>query len=126
MISLEKAKALKEAGLLWEPQRGDLYYYPNGEFSGTLIVMGSPPEWTIKLESVFEQTWLPSLSQLLAEIERREWNWLLENNGEIEIWDDNPNILRKYFDFTADTPADAAADALLWVLGQEKEETSCK
>lgn len=31
MINLELAKELKEAGLEWEPQVGDMFYWHNGK-----------------------------------------------------------------------------------------------
>ena len=98
MISFEKAKALKEAGLKQEPKKGDCMS------SGDM--------------------WLPRLDQLLAEIERRGYAWSLKllNRPQYRVIlypkglapGGNGSSI-----FTADTPEDAAADALLLILKQE-------
>ena len=81
MISLELAKKLKDAGLKWELKYGDFYSFGDRE---TLVV----PNLNYNYDSTFVQKmsiiategiWLPSLSQLLEEVERRGWGWDLDN-----------------------------------------------
>ena len=62
MINLDKARALKEAGLKWEPKLGDIYRYPNGEFTGNFVVSAAVSNWDKGL-------WLPRLDQLMALIQ---------------------------------------------------------
>lgn len=139
MISLEKARELKEAGLAWEPRKapvGDWFYY-DGKYAHKNPRMVNRPTdspalyWEANEKDVY---WIPSLSQLLAEIEARGYWWNLINADKvrgvgtgywIESRDKNSDcadddIYPEYLtDYHADTPEDAAADALLWILKQE-------
>jgi hypothetical protein len=116
MISLDKARELKEAGLVWEPKEGDWYYSNNTKTTiladfdraGDIISLAAQksPGWLV---------WLPSLSQLLAEIEARGIMYKLgcaRGNYRIDVSD---GILF-VGGFDADTPDNAAADALIWIL----------
>ncbi len=115
MISLEKAQELKEAGLVWKPQQGDWRKIPNSSEKYLQIFKHTEH---IDLEI---SVWLPSLSQLLAEIEARYpylWQAGRVESGryEMALMDCGYNVTS----FEADTPEDACADALLWILKQEE------
>jgi len=126
VISLELAKKLKEAGLQWEPKEGDYYCYPAGEFSGVFIFQKEANDTIInELTQKFldRRMWLPRLDQLLAEIEKRGYEWSLHKLGTIygiELCKSGNMFLR--YARLADTSKDAAGKALLWILEKEKEE----
>ncbi|MCK9326534.1 MAG: hypothetical protein M0P69_13670 [Bacteroidales bacterium] len=132
MISLEKAKALKEAGLLWEPCFGEwvhvdgenkmIVHVCEGEFGDYKDIRYlSPFTGIAKGLRGLECVWLPSLSQLLAEIKKqgktvkRLWQIIHQEPWYINLWSMDRG-------FNGDTPEDAAAAALLWLLGQEQKE----
>lgn len=111
MISLELAKKLKEAGLEWEPQEGDAYH---DSASDTIYYSQYPP---LESANYIRFTWLARLDQLLAEIRELGYKWFVETDTEryfirvIEI--KKPNNFHVIF---SDSPTDAAASALLWIL----------
>ena len=117
LIRLELAGKLKEAGLKWEPKGGDWFIRPTGE-----IVL----KYSTGPDSIYgsKSTWLPSLSQLLVEIEARGLMWSLKllsrPQYRVILY---PKGLSPGGDgsiiFQADTPEEAAGQALLWVLEQE-------
>jgi hypothetical protein len=118
MITLDLARKLKDAGLEWEPKKFDLY---NTEFingsNGVFSVWHDGQNLESTTGTTF--TWLPSLSQLLAEIEGRGYRWSLEKVNEgyesyVTKDIDDCNKDAKYD--LADTPEEAAGKALLWVL----------
>jgi hypothetical protein len=148
MISLETAKKLKDAGLQWEPKEGDCWC--NGMWMAINyyleLVTG---HLLVKKQAI----WLPSLDQLLAEIEGRGFDVDLmhfatnrENTGQINVpsWsceinrfiglfmqadgsDSEVNVhgvweeQRLNESFDADTPTEAAAQALLWIYEQRRQ-----
>ena len=110
MISLELAKKLKEAGLEWKPKKGDFY----GVFGTNSIELITIDRNDIVPRNII---WLPSLDQLLAEIEKRGYGWKLEkfhayNLRRMEIYKVN-DLLGC---FGGNSPEEAAASALLWIL----------
>jgi hypothetical protein len=127
MLSLDTSKKLKDAGLEWEhPQIGDMYSYgdseifvirPNGK-------AGLEPPKHLLVDAI----WLPSLSQLLAEIVIKEWGYRLSSTWvEDELSGFECLISRREeikpgkwkleeHEFRADSPEEAAAQALLWIL----------
>lgn len=114
MISLEKARKLKEAGLVWKARIGDWYYEDAGEDSGHFLI--DCYEGTYQIPKHDNMIWLPSLSQLLGELRKHSMfvkiTWLVMD----EKWD---CVIDGREQFLADTPEDAAAEALIWILGQE-------
>ncbi|HBC94365.1 MAG TPA: hypothetical protein DCZ10_16065 [Pelotomaculum sp.] len=117
LISIEKAKALKDAGLRWVAKGGDCYFYANGEFTGDFIIKSDPGEPVVRQMDC--QIWLPRLDQLLTEIEKRRYRGM---------WSAGKCHDGKYFVclypvklFHGDTPEDVVADALLWILRQERK-----
>lgn len=117
MISFETAKALKEAGLQWKPQIGDWFYTNHRRYVHMVIDLS---ELQVQEDYVFD----PRLDQLLAEIDKRGYSWELSLDDvdvpPYAICLVMPTRNRKWF--TADTPEEAAAQALLWILrkGDEK------
>ncbi len=120
MISLEIARKLKEAGLVWEPQKGDLVYHDEAEESFN-ITAGDMEDFVqaTRIDKEYAYSiaiFLPRLDQLLAEIEKLGYKWLAETDTEryfirvVEI--KKPNNSHVVF---LDTPEEAAASALLWI-----------
>jgi hypothetical protein len=115
MISIETAKALK--GLEWKPKMGDWYYF--GDNAENLSLVINPSEKEVP-EGIY---FAPRLDQLLAWIEMKKYIWSIDvsaTNGDKVIgyamsiatdlsWRDEK-------EFRADSPEDAAAQALLWIL----------
>lgn len=135
MISLEKAKCLKEAGLLWEPCFGEwvhvdgenkmIVHVCEGEFGDYKDIRClSPFTGIAKGLRDLECVWLPSLSQLLAKIDTSGYTYFLykrtgDGRASMVIWTGAGEV----FDKWSTTPEDAAADALIWLLGQEQKES---
>lgn len=120
MLSLELVKRLKELGLEWEPQRGDWYYNHHGYVSGTTTTLDLLNEVTVLIQSISRDYanrtvhFAPRLDQLLAEIEKRGYKWGLLYEGQISV-----SKGTNYKTFDADSPEEAAAAALIWILEQE-------
>ena len=123
MISLEKAKALKEAGLTWEPQEGDciseLWNRGVGEYRKIKYLNSDDIE---EYEECYGALWLPSLSQLLAEIER----WGYDYDISRVKASNRPYGISVYSIIRClnSNIEDAAADALLWIIESKKKEGS--
>jgi hypothetical protein len=123
MISLETAQALKDAGLGWNPHAGDYYYrvYDQGfgHYDKYPQLVDGKNYIDFMANNVYHAL---SLSQLLAEIEARGYVWALRHSGSYEIsicpWGD----ISKTKTFKAKSPDEAAAQALLWIIEQEKGE----
>lgn len=121
-ITLELARKLKEAGLRWEPKRGDWCYLEDAGLTEPLLVTSYKSKGWVNDED--DIVWLPRLSQLLAEIEKRGYRWDIGNLGgfgdnEEKVciglfgWDTRQYVKGQFY---ADTPEDAAGKALLWIL----------
>jgi hypothetical protein len=119
VISLKTAKKLKLAGLPWEPKIGD-WYFTYHDAMGCLTQGDylSGVAWEKVREEVM--TFCPRLDQLLAEIIKQSWLYDLRGHygggGEIDIW---LYDYEKAVNYCADTPEEASAQALLWIIGQE-------
>lgn len=116
MITYETAKALREAGLKWKPEIGDWFYMPKGE--GPLLYWN--PE-TDKELMVLYSVFAPRLDQLLAEIEKRGYDYDLSSPFHDEpyncfLWHNGAKKKGK----DNNSPEEAAAKALLWVLKQKE------
>jgi hypothetical protein len=129
-MKLETAQKLKDAGLPWMPELLDTYVFTKFEESGELSVC-IPKTYEnvnnlnglllIDAEDETGLLWLPRLDQMLAEIEKRGYGWKLEkfhayNLRRMQIYKIN-DLLGC---FEADSPEEAAAQALLWILEQER------
>jgi len=122
VISLEKAKALKEAGL--KPLYGHLMSEAvnNYTYHGELLYQHEDGGRVYHGRHEIKEYY--PLDYLLAEIERWRYAWSLKllNRPQYRVIlypkglapGGNGSSI-----FTADTPEDAAADALLWILKQE-------
>ena len=115
MIGLETAQKLKDAGLMWEPKEKDEMF----DVYGNMSMLYWPQHWQ-DVDVTKNNIWLPSLSQLLAEIETRGYGWRLQifsgyylRRIEIYIYNDYMGC------FEADTTEEAVAQALIWILEQE-------
>jgi len=134
VISLDTAKKLKDAGLKWEPQEGDWFYW---WVNGAIDVLSTHNQLLVQCSGGI---FAPRLDQLLAEIEKRGYwcaimptnavgidvNYLAELyrlgelSGHLEL------VWRKEVDgfliaeFRADSPEEAATLALIWILEQDK------
>lgn len=119
-ISLETARKLKEAGLKWEPQEGDAYITEDTIF-GYEIYKGE----AIDKDKCAQR---PRLDQMLAEIEKLGYEWelgiLTLNDGRTYMIDVALEELIKteseeWKSFVANSPEEATAQVLLWILEQE-------
>lgn len=133
MISLEIARKLKEAGLEWEPQEGDLVYHSEAEESFN-ITAGDMEDFVqaTRIDKEYAYSiaiFLPRLDQLLAEIEKLGYHDFYLSRAEegwhICLWlpgNENlhPDLETDYYD----TPTDAAASALLWIY-ERRAATGC-
>ena len=112
MISLGLAKELQAAGL--KPRHDECELYWIAEVGEVMHVSGGyAPDW--------EDVWLPSLSQLLAEIEWRGYSGNLNfrtKSTYLNLYkkDDSCQCDNFIDTFYANTPEDAAGKALLWIL----------
>lgn len=129
MISLELAKKLKEAGLEWEPQIGDMFYFKTFKDWGIDAINSEDVNNNLDETRDFieEGFWIlaPRLDQLLAEIERRGYWWSIEN-GLAEylcffVKQDGKKFIKQ--SFWANSPEEATAQALLWILESERGTT---
>ena len=129
MTSLEMAKKLKEAGLEWEPQIGDMFYWHNGKDWGIDALTSEDVNNNLDETRDFidEGAWIfaPCLDQLLAKIRELGYKWFVETDTEryfirvVEI--KKPNNFHVIF---SDSPANAAAEALLWIYERRNQHES--
>lgn len=114
-VSLPIAEQLKNAGLKWEPQKGDMFLTRS---EGIQIVLIESED---KVELKGGLIWIPTLSDILDELEKIgywfEFGQLSREKCYCIIFD-GPDS----HSFYGETWEDAAAKALLWALGQAKEE----
>lgn len=113
MITLDTARKLKEAGLVWEPKTGDMY----------AMYLPIDKRYSEKTEAFcgccgcyqdYRDLWLPRLDQILAEIEGRGYQWILWSCGDIAI---APIGHCTCYEAHADTPEEATGLGLLHILG---------
>lgn len=82
MLSLETARALKAAGLLWQPREFDFFHIPDRELDERVFVINQMPaalaqmqgqpvfvfegavEWALDYVAAGEVVWLPTEAQL--------------------------------------------------------------
>ena len=134
MINLEMARKLKEAGLEWEPQKGDLVYHSEAEESFN-ITAGDMEDFVqaTRIDKEYAYSiaiFLPRLDQLLAEIEKRGYSWEMRTvidesqsvrfNAKniaywIHVWKTGHIEWEDGFKRTFTSPSNAAASALLWI-----------
>ena len=116
MISLEMARKLRDAGLEWEPLAGDFYSWCGRNW---LVDFCQTSQAEILARQPDPALWLPRLDQLLAEVEKGNYEWCLEQARDqyrLSLWFDQACV----YEFRSDTPDDAAGQALLWILSQKE------
>ena len=125
MISLGLAKKLKDAGLKWKPEIGDWFFY---ETSGICLFDNDDMNYygTTEQKRRFKtnSTWLPSLSDILAEIERKHRDFRIKKL--MDVWSLDLFGLGMEGEFAAETPEEVAGQALLWILNKGGEKLECK
>ena len=134
MISLEMAQKLKDAGLAWEPKEGDFYYYEYNRIE-VKVIHGIPShEPELYMGFGDHAFFAPSLDQLLAEVGKRGWKWVIYSttpeitkSTEIyELLEDEKlyhcSVMRDKQEYIngRHTPDDAAAEGLLWIISQKE------
>lgn len=128
MLSLETAKALKAAGIEQKLALGDLFYWPD-KFKGIKVLCTGNGKHYLGYHAGFEyggEEWakvkdiyiIPRLDQLLEEIEKRGYVWILRN-GEMSICPYGD--IAKTETFKGNSTDEAAAAALLWIYERRKD-----
>ena len=148
MISFETARKLKEAGLYKLLCIGDWIYFDKEEVERVEKIHGynhSPELWQkptpLDLDDVERMDepedehdlklslaiFAPRLDQLLSEIEKQSGRYKYELTGS-RVYPLSNNLKPKYritiqtdrvLPFFADSPEEATAEALIWILEQE-------
>ncbi len=122
VISLETAKDLKDAGLEWEPQMLDFHRtYLWGKPSVCCIADETSLALISNNHIAFEDgaLWIPRLEQLLQEIEKRRYGTInLHNAAGYTKW----RIFVGLKEHRGDSPEEAAAQALLFILNNGRKE----
>jgi hypothetical protein len=118
VLTVESAKALRKAGLQWEPKADDHYYWIEAEGRPVLDCISNAEmfchSYQITQAARTEKfIFAPVLEQLLAELKKHsefvKITWLVMDKK----WD---CVIDARQQFLADSPEEAAAEALLWVL----------
>jgi hypothetical protein len=130
VIGVQVARQLKEAGLIWKPAAGDRFAIPDRDLDedvfvlshmtievhtlpeGQVIGFNGTTEWAMDDVELDEALWLPREDQLrellggtLRALRRTEPDWAVE-----------VTLLGRDHTFTAPTPEQAYAAALLHLL----------
>jgi len=122
VISYDKAKQLKELGLTWNPKIGDWYkadYWPIPTLFTIDTTRMDNEEICRRFERISKDektVWLPSLKQMLDEIEKYQYTFSLVGE-KITLF----KKLNLVVQFECESREDAVADALIWILQKEKE-----
>ena len=114
MISIDKAKRLKELNLEWNPKIGDWHkadYWPTPTLFTVDTLRLDDKEIKCVIEKVKENTWLPSLDQMLDEIEK--YRYIFSLVGEKLTLFKKLNLV---IQFECESREDSVADALIWIL----------
>jgi|GEM_PF-2519796 len=132
VISIELALKLENSGLMWEPKSGDIVFDNMFESFGVVIAPSRLNEIYVRISflgssgwnhmDIKEGTWIPSLSQLLSEIEKLGWeaDSVRTNTGyACDIYFLSQTVHTKYQTFEGETRDEAAGKALLWLLEQK-------
>ena len=142
MISLEMAQKLKDAGLVWQPAKGDQFVVPGGGLDEQVFLLsdmaiiieslkGHPavtfhgtPEWASDYVFVVDTLWLPNESQLRLQVQQRlaeagapVFDLLFADGMYTCRFEDRGQALA----FRAEDAAEAYAQALLHLLSANDE-----
>lgn len=135
MISTELAQKLRDAGLKWEHRPDDSYTFEPQTIQPIIKRPDSPGIITVEagrysldnpcavrrytLLKPSHAVWLPSLEQLLEEIEKRGWEASIElthNDQPAEYRCIITHAFQGRAKFTGPTSEESAGLALLWLL----------
>ena len=125
MISIDKAKQLKELRLEWNPKCGDWYkvdYWPTPTLLTADITRMDNEEICRRFERISKDektVWLPSLEQMLDEIEKYNYTYSLIKIGGLGKYNMIIKLqgsLNVSSQFYHDIREDAVADALIFLL----------
>lgn len=115
MITLDTARKLKDAGLVWRLERGDMFHSEDAD--GIYVADGD------RMMDLEEDIWLPRLDQILAEIEGRGHVWdvfpvVIDGKVVITYACEVASMatMDSFKAFGADTPEEATGMGLLWIL----------
>jgi hypothetical protein len=142
MISIETARRLKEAGLEWQPSKGDQFMVPGGGMDEQVFLLsdmaiiveslkGHPavtfhgtPEWASDYVFVVDTIWLPNEGQLRLQLQERlsaagapVFDLLYADGAYTCRFEDRGQGLA----FRAEDAAEAYAQALLHLLSAHHE-----
>ena len=142
MISVETARKLKEAGLVWQPNKGDQFMVPGGGLDEQVFLLsdmaiiveslkGHPavtfhgtPEWASDYVFIVDTLWLPNESQLRLQLQER----LAEAGAPVFdlLYADGTYTCRfehrgQALAFRADDAAEAYGQALLQLMSAQNE-----
>ena len=130
MIGVEVAHALKEAGLTWKPGSGDRFVIPDRDLDdqvftlsnmtieiykvpeGRVIGFNGTTEWALDDVEIEEALWLPREDQL-RELLGGTFQALRRSAAGYDV---EMSLLGEDRTFTAETPDEAYAAALLHLL----------
>jgi hypothetical protein len=126
-MKLETAQKLKDAGLPWEPQVYDYFKSNHGIenvdsltlFNGEITYVNHW-NWRGDKYRLHGLVWLPRLDQLLAEIEKRGYWWRLDKISAKDAYNFFLYVPGGSRYWESNFPEEAAAQALLWILEQER------
>ena len=126
MISLKLSRELQDAGLKWEPSKGDWFYWENrGKWNLDVLPARDIDTEFLDDVEVYGHVFCPRLDQLLQEIEARGWGWSLfrDDVGHIQYHINIYNSAGEQHELIwGATPEEAAAQALLWILKEQVSE----
>lgn len=130
MISIEMARALREAGVRWDPRAGDRFVVPDRQMdddvfvvsemvidvhdapAGRIIRFNGTVEWALDSIQQAETLWLPSESQLRTLL-GGTFRQLTRVDGGFQV---RITLSGNDVEITADEPEEAYARALLLLL----------
>jgi hypothetical protein len=130
VLGIEVARHLKAAGLTWKPQLGDRFTVPDRDLDDELFVLSNmtiqvhdrpegriigfngTTEWALDDVDLDEALWLPREDQL-RELLGGTFRSLHQNEDTYVV---RTKLLGTDREFTAETPEDAYATALLHLL----------
>lgn len=123
MLSIELSRKLKDAGIVWEPAFGDLFYWQDYDhWEKDVLAEQDTKEATSGIaECTADWIFAPRLDQLLAKIEAQGWFVVLsyafgaEGNvtHRVDVYKYKPSY--KTARLENKESEEAAAQALLWI-----------
>ncbi|MCX7521252.1 pilus assembly protein CpaE [Microbacterium sp. STN6] len=130
MISREKARGLREAGLAWHPRPGDAFSMLGAEFAdevftvsemtieshefdtGTILGFNGTTEWALDSVAIEDALWMPREDQLRELLGGTFRSLRADGDGFVV----STGLVGRESEYRADAAADAYADALLALI----------